>query len=29
LVGVGESVADLDDFRAGEFLRALLGDPRS
>jgi fused signal recognition particle receptor len=29
LVGVGESVADLDDFRAGEFLRALLGDARS
>ncbi len=26
LVGVGESVADLDDFRADEFLRALLGD---
>jgi fused signal recognition particle receptor len=26
LVGVGESVADLDDFRAGEYLRALLGD---
>jgi fused signal recognition particle receptor len=29
LVGVGESVADLDDFRADEFLRALLGDVRS
>ena len=29
LVGVGESVADLDDFRASEFLRALLGDARS
>ena len=29
LVGIGESVADLDDFRAGEFLRALLGDARS
>jgi fused signal recognition particle receptor len=29
LVGVGESVADLDDFRAGEFLRALLGDAPS
>ena len=29
LVGVGESVADLDDFRAGEFLRALLGDART
>ena len=29
LVGVGEGVADLDDFRAGEFLRALLGDTRS
>lgn len=26
LVGIGESVADLDDFRADEFLRALLGD---
>jgi fused signal recognition particle receptor len=26
LVGVGEGVADLDDFRAEEFLRALLGD---
>ena len=29
LVGVGESVEDLDDFRADEFLRALLGDARS
>ena len=29
LVGVGEGVADLDDFRAGEFLKALLGDARS
>ena len=29
LVGVGESVEDLDDFRADEFLRALLGDGRS
>ena len=29
LVGIGESVADLDDFRAGEFLRALLGDART
>jgi len=29
LVGVGESVADLDDFRANEFLKALLGDTRS
>ena len=29
LVGVGESVADLDDFRASEFLMALLGDARS
>jgi fused signal recognition particle receptor len=29
LVGVGESVADLDDFRADEFVRALLGDARS
>ena len=27
LVAVGEGVADLDDFRADEFLRALLGDP--
>jgi fused signal recognition particle receptor len=26
LVAVGEGVADLDDFRADEFLRALLGD---
>jgi len=26
LVGVGEGVADLDDFRADEFLKALLGD---
>jgi fused signal recognition particle receptor len=29
LVGVGEGVADLDDFRADEFLRALLGDAHS
>jgi fused signal recognition particle receptor len=29
LVGIGEAVADLDDFRADEFLRALLGDTRS
>jgi fused signal recognition particle receptor len=29
LVGIGEGVADLDDFRADEFLRALLGDARS
>ena len=29
LVGVGEGVADLDDFRAEEFVRALLGDARS
>jgi len=29
LVGIGESVADLDDFRANEFLKALLGDARS
>jgi fused signal recognition particle receptor len=29
LVGVGEGVSDLDDFHADEFLRALLGDPRS
>ena len=29
LVGIGESVEDLDDFRADEFLRALLGDARS
>ena len=28
LVGVGEGVADLDDFRADEFVRALLGDAR-
>ena len=27
LVAVGEGVADLDDFRADEFLRALLGEP--
>ena len=26
-VAVGEGVADLDDFRAEEFLRALLGEP--
>ena len=26
LVGIGEGVADLDDFHADEFLRALLGD---
>jgi fused signal recognition particle receptor len=29
LIGVGEGVADLDDFRAAEFVRALLGDPAS
>ena len=29
LVAVGEGVADLDDFRAEEFVRALLGDARS
>jgi fused signal recognition particle receptor len=29
LIGVGESVTDLDDFRAEEFVRALLGDARS
>jgi fused signal recognition particle receptor len=29
LVGIGESVADLDDFRAGEFVRALLSDAAS
>ncbi len=29
LVGIGEAVADLDDFRADEFVRALLGDARS
>jgi fused signal recognition particle receptor len=29
LIGVGERVADLDDFRAGEFVRALLGDAHS
>jgi fused signal recognition particle receptor len=29
LIGIGESVADLDDFRAGEFVRALLGDAHS
>ncbi len=27
LVAVGEGAADIDDFRAEEFLRALLGDP--
>jgi fused signal recognition particle receptor len=27
LVAVGESVEDLDDFRAAEFVRALLGEP--
>lgn len=26
LVGIGEGIEDLDDFRAGEFLRALLGN---
>jgi fused signal recognition particle receptor len=26
LVGVGEGIADLDDFRASEFVRALIGD---
>jgi fused signal recognition particle receptor len=29
LVAVGEGVTDLDDFRADEFVRALLGDARS
>ena len=29
LAAVGESVDDIDDFRASEFLRALLGDARS
>jgi fused signal recognition particle receptor len=29
LVGIGEAVTDLDEFRADEFLRALLGDARS
>jgi fused signal recognition particle receptor len=29
LVAVGEGVEDLDDFRAGEFVRALLGDSSS
>jgi fused signal recognition particle receptor len=29
LVGIGEGVADLDDFRAAEFMRALLGDAAS
>jgi fused signal recognition particle receptor len=29
LIGVGEGVTDLDDFRADEFVRALLGDARS
>jgi fused signal recognition particle receptor len=29
LVGVGESAEDLDDFRATEFMRALLGDAAS
>jgi fused signal recognition particle receptor len=29
LIGVGEGVTDLDDFRAGEFVRALLGDARA
>jgi fused signal recognition particle receptor len=29
LIGIGEGVADLDDFRAGEFVRALLGDAAS
>jgi fused signal recognition particle receptor len=28
-VAVGEGVEDLDDFRAGDFVRALLGDPPS
>ena len=27
LVAVGEGVEDIDDFRAGDFVRALLGDP--
>jgi fused signal recognition particle receptor len=29
LVAVGEGLTDLDDFRADEFVRALLGDARS
>jgi fused signal recognition particle receptor len=29
LVAVGEGVEDLDDFRADDFVRALLGDPSS
>jgi signal recognition particle GTPase len=29
LVAVGEDIADIDDFRAEEFVRALLGDARS
>jgi fused signal recognition particle receptor len=29
LVAVGEGIADIDDFRADEFVRALLGDARS
>jgi fused signal recognition particle receptor len=29
LVAVGEGISDLDDFRADEFVRALLGDGRS
>jgi fused signal recognition particle receptor len=29
LIGIGEGVTDLDDFRADEFVRALLGDARS
>jgi fused signal recognition particle receptor len=28
-VAVGEGIADLDDFRAGEFVRALIGDSTS
>jgi fused signal recognition particle receptor len=29
LIAVGEGISDLDDFRADEFVRALLGDARS
>jgi fused signal recognition particle receptor len=29
LVGIGEGVADLDDFRAEDYLRALLGDAKT
>ena len=29
LVAIGEGIADIDDFRADDFVRALLGDARS